>query len=230
MAISHSELTAYYRGARTALHFVEARRPGGRRFGPDADARWKAFAGGLTASARLDLLIQDANAEWPGAFGARNVFALEQVAEDDAFGPHWERLDPVLAEELWREAAREVSDAKSAMREVAQAWGLSLAEIAVPAIDAAERVWVAGPSAVASLAQVFAGRSDLDWAAQVTCIATPPAHRQLATFCAAVADAKRACAVKLASAAGRLPKGVTVLMSDDAAAEDRTALHSGAAG
>jgi hypothetical protein len=29
----------------------------------------------------------DADAEWPGGFGARTVFAGAAVAEDDAFGP-----------------------------------------------------------------------------------------------------------------------------------------------
>ena len=96
---------AYYRGALWGLKFVEARRPTGRRFGPDADALWQGFAGDLSPADRLDLLIRDANAEWPGAFGARSVFDRRAVAEDDPFGVGWESLDGARAAELWQQLA-----------------------------------------------------------------------------------------------------------------------------
>lgn len=227
MTIPLADLTSYYRAARVALHFVEARRPAGRRFGPAADARWKAFSGGLNAAARLDLLIRDANAEWPGAFGARATFALDSVAEDDAFGPTWPALDGVVAEGLWREPSPSVGSASDALTSLASVWGVSLAPFALPAIDAAERLWVAGPSAIAALALLFAERRDLDWAAQVTCVATAPAHRQLAAFAAALSDGKRPAALVSGAAVKALPAGVTVIISDDAAPIDKSSLRPG---
>jgi hypothetical protein len=49
---------------------------------------------------------------------------------------------------------------------------------------------LAGPSAIASAAAAFARGKDLAWSDQVTCVATPPAHRQLAAVCAALLVAK----------------------------------------
>lgn len=46
---------AYYRAALAGLRYVESRRPSGRRFGENADALWKNFAGELTVGDRLDL-------------------------------------------------------------------------------------------------------------------------------------------------------------------------------
>jgi hypothetical protein len=227
MPIPYAELTSYYRAARAALHFVESRRPAGRRFGLAADARWKAFAGGLNAAARLDLLIRDANVEWPGAFGARSVFAFDRVSEDDAFGPEWPGIEGVLAEELWRESAPQAASPAEAFAAIAASWGVKLAPHFVPAVDAAERLWLAGPSAIAALAQAFAGRRDLDWAAQVTCVATPPAHRQLAAFAAAVADSSRPATLLAGAAITEPPKGVTVIVSDDTAPADKAALGAG---
>jgi hypothetical protein len=97
-----SSKAAYYQAALRGLRFVEQRSPTGRRFGADADARWMALRGHLTAADRLDLLLRDADAQWPSAFGARSVFALRAVAEDDPFGAAWEPLDPVDADALWR--------------------------------------------------------------------------------------------------------------------------------
>jgi hypothetical protein len=85
----------YYEGAPCALRFIEARRPTKRRFGAEADATWKAFRGDFGTSARIDLLLRDADAQWPGAFGARTVYDLAAVAEDEAFGAAWLPLDDV---------------------------------------------------------------------------------------------------------------------------------------
>jgi hypothetical protein len=154
------------------------------------------------------------------------VFALHQVAEDDAFGPEWPGLDGVLAEELWREPAPQAASAAEAFATLATVWKLSLQAVDLPALDAAERIWAVGPSAIAQLAQRFAERSDLDWAAQVTCIATPAAHRQLAAFAAAVADAGRPARLLAGREAGSTPKGVTLILSEDAAPEDRAAVQA----
>ncbi len=59
-------MKSYYGAALVGLLAIEARRPTGRRVGSEADARWQAFRGDLTTANRLDLLIRDADAQWPG--------------------------------------------------------------------------------------------------------------------------------------------------------------------
>jgi len=73
-----------------ALRFVQTRRPTKCRFGAEADATWADFRGDLGGAARIDLLLRDADAQWPGAFGARSVYDLAAVAADEAFGATWE--------------------------------------------------------------------------------------------------------------------------------------------
>lgn len=75
----------YYEAALWALRFVESRRATKRRFGPEADATWAAFRGDFGISARIDLLLRDADAQWPGAFGARSVYDLAAVAQGIEF-------------------------------------------------------------------------------------------------------------------------------------------------
>lgn len=48
--VSEGERTSFYRAALLALRYVEHRRPTGRRFGPEADARWGAMRGHLATS------------------------------------------------------------------------------------------------------------------------------------------------------------------------------------
>jgi hypothetical protein len=183
-----AEIRAYYTAALSALRFVEARQPTGRRFGADADARWSSLRGELTTADRLDLLIRDADAQWPEAFGARTVFAKRAVAEDEPFGADWQPLDPVDAEALWRAALGEAvaQSPRAALEGVARAWGMSLHEYDAGTIGATDRLIVVGPSAIASTIEAFVGRSDLDWAEQVTVLATPPAHRQLGALAGAL--------------------------------------------
>jgi hypothetical protein len=225
--LTREQTTSYYHGAFACLQYVDARRPTRRRFGPDADARWKAFKGHLSASERIDLLLRDANAEWPGAFGAREVFARDGIAEDEAFGADWQSLDAVEGEALWRGlSGRPGADApRDALAAVGRAWSLNLGELKLPAIDAAEQLVVTGPSAVASLAHAFLGRSDLNWAAQVTCIATLPSHRHVALAASAVVDSHRPARVLTAAAVGSIPAAARIIRSDDALAQDIEALQ-----
>jgi hypothetical protein len=58
----------YIEGALRLLQYVETRRPTGRRF--DADARWSSFRGDLETVDRIELMLRDADAEWPGGFSA----------------------------------------------------------------------------------------------------------------------------------------------------------------
>jgi hypothetical protein len=229
LTASPIEVASYYRAAIACLHFVEARRPTKRRFGPDADARWKAFKGHLSTSDRIDLLLRDANAEWPGAFGAREVFAVHNVAEDVAFGAHWQSLDPVQGDLLWRELAAvpNLRSARDVLGAVARAWDVTLHPTPLDAVDPSDKLVAVGPSAVATLAETFVGRPDLDWAAQVTCVATSPAHRQIALAASAAVDTHRAGRVLTAEAARNMAKGARVVLSDDAAPVDRAALPGG---
>jgi hypothetical protein len=215
------DIRSFYEGALIALRFVEARRPTGRRFGPDADARWSAFRGDLKTADRLDLLIRDADAQWPGSFGARTVFARENVAEDDPFGPEHEPMDPVDAEELWRAVlARPLPATVAAtLTEVAAAWKLTLTPIAAGAVEPTDQFVIAGPSAIVSAAAAFSEGRDLDWSEQVTIVATPPGHRQLGAVAAALLNASRAAA--LFTAGGSPPTTrARLLASPDADSAD----------
>lgn len=89
----------YYTAALIGLRYVD-QRSGQRRFGADADARWSQLAGDLHLADRFDLLLRDADAQWHGAFGARSVFDLPEVAEDDAFGADWVPLEDSDAPDL----------------------------------------------------------------------------------------------------------------------------------
>ena len=214
---------AFYEASLRALRYVEARSPTGRRFGPDADAMWRAFRGHLTATDRMDLLLRDADAEYPGAFGARVAFALRGVGDDDAFGSSWEHPTPVDADALWRRVIGEAppADLDAAVQACATALGIPLQPFVVPRLTANTRLLLAGPSAIGAVAVAFAQERDLAWADQVTCVASPPAHRQLAVLSAALLGAKPTV---LLGANISLAPGVAFgerLASDDADASDR---------
>ncbi len=215
---------SYYRAALVVLRYLEERKPTDRRFGAQADARWEAFRGDLTTADRLDLLIRDADAEWPGALGARGVFGLRAVAEDNAFGSEWQPLDPVDAEELWRTVLAEPAPGttEKALEACVRAWGLSLEPVEVGQIGPADKLVVAGPGAARSLLAAFSGGRDLAWEEQVTCLASPPAHRQLFACLAALINAKRSA--KLVGSADQFetaPGGLKVIVSPDADPADR---------
>ena len=178
----------YYAAAMHALRFVEQRSPTGRRFGADADARWGAFRGNLTTADRLDVLLRDADAQWPAAFAARNVFALRAAAEDEAFGAEWSPLDPVDAEELWRGSLAKgpPSSIRDVLNATGTAWGLDLQPFDCGVLGPTDKLLVAGPSAIASLIVAFSEAQAVDWADQVVCVASPAAHRQLAAMASAL--------------------------------------------
>lgn len=222
-----SELRAYYTGALACLRFVEGRRPTARRFGTEADARWGTFRGDLTTADRVDLLLRDADADWVGAFGARTVFGEVPVAEEDAFGPGWPSLEPVDAEEVWRSAlaGRAPGDVAALSRVWANAWGLALAPSSLAPIVTLDRFVVAGPSAIAALLLAFVGREDLAWTEQVTVVATPPAHRQLALFSTAVLGTPTPTRLVTHSHPGELV-GRAVVSNDAAPADAETAARS----
>jgi hypothetical protein len=213
----------YYRAALAALRHMEARRPSGRRFCQQANARWGQLQGSLTTADRIDLLLRDANAQWPSAFGARAVFDLRAVAEDEPFGADWSSLDPVDAEEIWRAAptAAPAATLSQVLDAVFAAWERTRNPFTVPAIAPSDRVAVAGASAIA------ASGKDLDWSDQVLCVASDPLARQLAALAAALLNSTRA--TQLVSAAGDDQlKGRRLLVSDDATEQDAAQLRAGA--
>jgi len=215
--------SAYYRASLHALRFLEQRRPTGRRFGTEADARWAALRGDLATSDRIDVLLRDANAEWPGALGARAVFRLTDVAEDDPFGAQWTPLDPVDGEELWRALAAEPPPATlgAALDAVASAWGAKLAPFALGALVPSERLIVAGPSAIASALAAFVESADLDWYRQVCVVATSPPARQLAALAPAWLNVNQPVTILAADEPANALGARRVLVSDDASADDR---------
>lgn len=177
----------YYQAALLALKHVEARLPTNRRFGAEADALWAQFQGELNIADRIDILLRDADGQWPGAFGARTVFNVAGAAEDDAFGASWSPLEGMVAEEMWRKlGAVNCETIEDTLRQIAGTWGIDLNPAPIEPVGAAEQLVVAGPSAIAALVQNFAGKSELNWADQVTVVATPPSHRQLAAVAGAL--------------------------------------------
>ena len=221
-----SPTDAYYRGALAVLHFVEARKPTQRRFGADADALWKGFSGDLTTADRIDLLLRDADTQWPGAFGPRSVFGLEGVAEDEPSGPDWQPLDPVEAEQVWREWGKAATpkDLASTVAAIGKAWGLRLEKFAMPPVAAADQLVAAGPSAISALVRAFDGRQDLDWSQQVMCVATPSGHRHLAVAAGALLNLTKPSRVTTATApttsAVKVKAGAKLVVSSDADVED----------
>jgi hypothetical protein len=209
----------YVDGALRLLQYVEARRPTGRRFGADADARWSSFRGDLETVNRIELMIRDADAEWPGGFGARAVFALQGVVEDEPFGSQWEGMDPVAAEELWRRIKAEPAPTTvaAALGCIASAWGVKLAAQPTEPVNPTDHLVVVGPSAIASTIEAFAAGAALDWAEQVVVVASAPAARQLAAAATALLNASRPATILTATdPAGALNRGARLVASPDA--------------
>lgn len=218
-APSERDVACYYRGALLGLRFLEGQKPTGRRFGPEADARWASFRGDLTTADRIDLMIRDANAQWPEAFGARTTFGMRAVAEDEPFGPGFVPLDPVEAEELWRRPVATPGDTQGLLGAVAAAWDLKLSAHEVGTIGAADKVVVVGPSAIAALIVAFRAGRDLDFCDQVLVVASPPAHRQLAALAGAVLGSTKP--TRFAGAGDRTSlRGYRLVASGDADAAD----------
>jgi len=164
----------YYTAALAGLRFVDAR-GGPRRFGVDADARWGQLTGDLHLADRIDLLLRDADAQWPGAFGARSVFDLPEVAEDDAFGADWVPL-PEDAPDLWHEATTQPPPASipALIDTLFATWETPFAPLLLPELTPTSRWLLFTPDAVASALLAFAAGSDLAWSDQVLVAAPSP--------------------------------------------------------
>lgn len=226
---SDTDRANYYQAALTLLRFAEHRAPTQRRFGAESDALWKQFRGDLTTSDRIQLMIADAHAQWPGSVGPSAVFGVLGVSEDDAFGPDWAPLPGMNAESLWRSLQAETppSSPAAALKVVADMWGmvLSAGEVKPPALGPADKLVVAGPSAVVALIEVFVKNSELNWARQITVVATPPGHRQVAAAAGMLLNLTAPVKVldKADSAQVGPIAGAKLVLSGDAAPDDASA-------
>ena len=109
-AIDQSQIDHFYVAAMLGLRALEARSAAPRRFGPDADARWNAFRGGLQDWHRIELLVRDAAVRNPAGFAPKVVFDLPALADDEPSGPDWPGLPPAEAAALLRTAQSGAKD------------------------------------------------------------------------------------------------------------------------
>lgn len=177
----------YYRSALTALRYLDER-IGRRRFGLDADARWNSFAGDdpsplhdrrtrirlLTVADRIDLLLRDADIQWPGAFGARTVFDLTDVPEDDAFGHEWTPCKDAAT--LWQQVTLPplIPDLNRLIHCIFDIWSIALVRAPLPPLRPNARWSLHGPFSVAAAIAAFAGEPAVVWHSQVLVVAGSP--------------------------------------------------------
>jgi len=184
-----AQRSAYYRAALTLLRFVEHRAPTSRRFGPEADALWRSFAGDLDSADRIDLLLRDADRQWAAAFGPRAVFGLRAAHEQDAFGADWQPLTKADADALWRPSAAP-SSATAALEALCEHWKLGSGKPFDPGkLGPSSRLVVIGGAAILATLRRCLADADLSWANQVVVIADEPGPRQLAAAAPALLDA-----------------------------------------
>ena len=184
--VHDGDRAAFYGASLAALRFCDARDARSRRFGPEADSAWLGFAGDMGASERIDLLLRDADVQWPQAFAPRLVFGLAGLADDEPFGAAWAGLEPALAEDLWQtiSTAPPTKDVAELINTAAGAWGHTLVPVPVPELTSTTRLIVAGASAIAATARSFAQSSTVAWSDQVLVIAGRPFERHLAALMA----------------------------------------------
>lgn len=183
LSIENSDAERFYRSAVLGLCALDSREGSGRRLGPDADARWRAFRGALRDSDRIDWLLRDAAATQPLGFAPRALFRLAGLTQDEPFGRSWAGLHEPLAIELLSQATRHAPSSLTALlQSVIAIWGLSPQLLPAGSVDhlrAASRVVIAGAGAVLAVLPQFAERRDFDLADQVLLVADGAGVRQL---------------------------------------------------
>lgn len=181
-APTEEEVRSFHLAAHLGLRALDAR-GARRRFGDEADARWKQFRGQLTEADRLDLLLRDAATVAPLAFAPRDVFALPGISTEDPFGPDWPGPPRGLAGELLRARDEAAADPVAAFDRALALWQRAAAPIdpgTGPRVAPSTRLLVGGASLLRHLVGVFAaGRDALDLADQVILVADRPHERQL---------------------------------------------------
>lgn len=220
--ITDSQRHCFYAASIIGLRFLDAGEPSPRRFGADADARWESFRGSLDWSDRLDLLIRDAVVRWQAAFSPAQVFQIQGLAEDEAFGPDWVSLPSTTAQSLWQ-AAWPGDQTQPLFQQTLDAWHQSPQVTAMPTLDPTTRYVAAGISALMTLAKGFAQNNSLSWSDQVLVVAQAPAERHLAGLMAPFLGASAATRLIAPGhlqvqgiASLQLPPDAVVLVSDDA--------------
>ena len=158
------------------------------------------------------------------------IFSLGFSGDDEPFGPEWPSLVPQRAAKLWNEemaAELAANEAKlsHALARIADAWELSLGKMSTPDVGPNDRLLVVGPTAILAVARAFEAGKALSLAEQVTVVATPAAHRQLALFLTAALDQRSPTRVLSVGeiAAFKLPKAVRLIESKDAHIDDLAA-------
>ena len=219
----------FYAATVAGLRALEAQHPTDRRFGPNADATWKAFKGELNEGDRVDLLLRDAALQHPAAFGPRSIFLLDGLAEDEPFGPDWQGPDASIVLRLLRDSSGfsgsfKVADALAA---AAKAWGVTpkpLRAGAAADVQAATRFWLSGSGAIVSLAATFEGRPELDLADQAVLVADQPAERQLYGLAVALLQSTRPARLLTSEQARTEQLPNRAFVSDDLPPEAKAAL------
>lgn len=173
--VSSEQRNAFYQAAHLGLRALDAAERTPRRFGSDADARWRSFQGHLGLAERLDLLIRDAAVTWASGFSPAIVFSLPGLASDEPFGPDWAALPEHEAKRLWSDSSRPTT-----VDALAETLGISGDAPDLPQVSAATQLVVAGGPAVRAVASHFATNKELSWSDQVLVAASSPAVRQFA--------------------------------------------------
>ncbi|MDO9020760.1 MAG: hypothetical protein Q7V43_27800 [Myxococcales bacterium] len=182
MAPSDTDVRSFHVAAHLGLRVLDAR-GGRRRFGDDADARWKQFRGQLTEADRFDLLLRDAATVAPLAFAPRDVFGFTGLSTEDPFGPDWAGPPRGLSGEFLRSREDAPIDPVAAFDRCLAAWERPVRALdpgTAPRVVPATRLLVGGTSALRHLVAVFAAARDtLDLADQVILVADQACDRQL---------------------------------------------------
>lgn len=189
MTTSAQERETFYAAAVLGLRALDAREPKPRRFGADADARWRQFAGALGDGDRLDILLRDAAGTWGAAFSPAECFGLFGLADDEPFGPDWSGLADSLAKRLLAESGTPSNES------VTSALGVKASTVSLPPISSSTKLVLAGASAVSAVTQVFAKDPKLSWTDQVLVVASTPVVRQLAGLAAVLVGARGRTAI-----------------------------------
>lgn len=241
MTPSPAAVRSFYLSAHVGLRVLDAR-GGRRRFGDDADARWRQFRGQLNDADRFELLLRDAATVAPLAFAPRDVFGFTGLSTEDPFGPDWEGPPRGLSGELLRSREDAPADPLAAFDRCLSAWERPTRPLdpgTAPRVAPATRLLVGGTSALRHLVALFAGERDtLDLADQVVLVADQPFDRQLLGLAAVFLGTtnRPRCVAPTVSPERWKALGVTrldtTLVSDDASPAVRdgvaalTALHA----
>lgn len=186
---TQKERTAFYGAAVLGLRALDARESTPRRFGSDAEVRWRQFAGALGPGDRIDILLRDAAGTWGAAFSPSECFGFFGLADDEPFGPDWGGLDDSTAKRLLDEP-----DAPATLDRLALGLGVEQTDVPVPYLSPSTKLLVAGGAAIVAVAKVFARDQEearaLSWTDQVVVVADRGSFRQLAGLAAVVLGAR----------------------------------------